>query len=71
MYKEDIEFKGITQLDVRIRDQEVIKDLLAAGDGEYLVILHFKGREPVSNENVKLKILPCGKPKVISTDPGR
>ena len=69
VYKEDIEFKGITQLDVRIRDQEVIKDLLAAGDGEYLVILHFKGREPVSNENVKLKILPRGKPKVISTDP--
>ena len=69
VYKKDIEFKSITQLDVKLRDQKVINDLLAAGGGEYTVELHFSGREPVSNDSVKFKILSRGKPKVIATDP--
>jgi len=69
VYKKDIEFKSITQLDVKLRDQKVINDLLAGGGGEYLVELHFKDRPPVSNESVTFKILPRGKPKVLATDP--
>lgn len=69
VYKKDIEFKSITQLDVKLRDPKVISELLAGGGGEYLVKLFFKNRLPVSNESVTFKILPRGKPKVIATDP--
>ncbi|NLZ54114.1 MAG: hypothetical protein GX892_13420 [Thermoanaerobacteraceae bacterium] len=68
VYKKDIEFKSITELDVKIRDPKVISDLLA-GDGEYLVELFFKNRPSVLNESVTFKVLPRGKPKVIATDP--
>jgi len=70
VYKNDIEFRGITQLEVKLRDRETIKKLVAADGGEYTLQLYFADRtEPVSNESVKLKILSRGKPKVLATDP--
>lgn len=69
VYKKDIEFKSITGLDVKLRDSEVISALVTGGGGEYLVELFFENRLPVSNDKVRLKILPRGKPKVIATDP--
>lgn len=69
VYKKDIEFISLTQLNVKLRDQEVINNFLKAGGGEYKVYLHFNNRLPASNENVRLKILPLGKPAVLATDP--
>lgn len=69
VYKKDIEFKSITELDVKLRDPKVINALFAGGSGEYSVKLFFKNPLSVSNDDVRLKILSRGKPKVIAKDP--
>ena len=69
VYKKDIEFNSITRLDVKLRDPKVINALVTGGGGEYSVELFFENRSPVSNDSARLKILPRGKPKVLTTDP--
>ncbi len=69
VYKKDIEFKSITELNVKLRDSNVIDSLFKGGSGEYSIELFFKNNQRVSNDDVRLKILSRGRPKVIATDP--
>lgn len=48
----------------------MIKALFDGGGGEYEIKVFENGnRLPAENSEVRLKILPCGKPKVLSKDP--
>lgn len=67
VYKKDIEFKSVTELLVKLREPEVTQKLIKGGAGEYLVKVNFKDRQVESPQ--PLKILPRGKPVVLSKDP--
>ena len=64
-----MEFKSITEINVKLINPQVIDTLLKAGGGEYSLELFFENRQQVSNDDVKLKILPRGRPKVLARDP--
>ncbi|MGI6423926.1 MAG: Ig-like domain-containing protein [Tepidanaerobacteraceae bacterium] len=70
VYKRDIEFRSVTDVIVKLQDQEVINTLFEGGAGEYEIkVFEGNGRPAAYNPDVRLKILSRGKPKVLVTDP--
>jgi len=67
VYKKDIEFKGVTELDVKLRDPELVQNLVRGGSGEYEIEVFFDKGSAKSPK--PLVVLARGTPVVLSKDP--